>query len=352
MDAAGRGSRRPVATLVLAVIALVGVVRLPSLRHQLYDPDEAAIAAQAISIRDGGTLYVDAIDRKPPLPPFLYAASFRLTGSTDLRPLHALAALALAGAAVLLALDARRRHGAAAGWWAAVLAVAGAVAFFPVDGQSANYAHFALLPGAGAVVLARRGRTTTALLGGVLLGLAVLCRQSWLIGIVPGALGAALASGRRDLAGRESTAHPWRDALAFVVGTVAVIAAVGLVLPFADFWRWTFTNNSGFVTAGVAVGPTLGRLAATVGTFVAFHLALVALVAVAGRRRLAARAEWRSDIDLWLWVASGLVAVVAGFRFFGHYWLQVLPPAVVLGAPLAARLGRRLRPWAAAAAAV
>ncbi|MCU1352558.1 MAG: hypothetical protein JWM05_1767, partial [Acidimicrobiales bacterium] len=118
MDAAGRGPRRPVAVLVLAVVALVAFVRLPSLVHQLYDPDEAAIAAQAIAIRDGGTLYVDAVDRKPPLPPYLYAASFWLTGNTDLRPLHALAALGLAGAAVVLALEARRRHGEAAGWWA------------------------------------------------------------------------------------------------------------------------------------------------------------------------------------------------------------------------------------------
>src|SRR5215468_3004882 len=98
MDSTGVGGRRHGTTaLVLAVIALV---RLPSFVHELFDPDEAAIAAQAISVRDGGTLYVDAVDRKPPLPPLLYAATFDLTGSNDLRPLHFLAAASLAGAAL------------------------------------------------------------------------------------------------------------------------------------------------------------------------------------------------------------------------------------------------------------
>jgi 4-amino-4-deoxy-L-arabinose transferase-like glycosyltransferase len=181
--------------LVVVVLALVGLLRLPSFTRQLYDPDEAAIAAQAISVRDGGTLYVDAIDRKPPLVPFLYAGSFRLTSSTDLRPLHGLAAVALAGAALIVAAEARRRHGPRAGWWAAGLCGAGAVAFFPVDAQSANFAHFAILPGAAAIVACRRGRWWTAALGGVMLGLAVLCRQSWVVGIVPAMVGAAF-SGR------------------------------------------------------------------------------------------------------------------------------------------------------------
>ncbi|MCU1353216.1 MAG: glycosyltransferase, partial [Acidimicrobiales bacterium] len=162
---------------------------------------------------------------------------------------------------------------------------------------------------------------------------------SWLVGVVPGALGAALA-GRK------------RDALAFVAGAAAVVAAVGLVVPFGEFWRWTFTNNGGFVTVGAALGPTAGRFAATVATFVAFHLALVALVAVATRRRWADRASWRADLDLWLWLATGLVAVVAGLRFFGHYWLQALPPAVLLAAPVAARLAPRVQRWTAAAVAV
>jgi hypothetical protein len=46
---------------------------------------------------------------------------------------------------------------------------------------------------------------------------------------------------------------------------------------------------------------------------------------------LVARRGWRrTDLDLWLWLGTGLVAFAAGFRFFGHYWLQVLPPLCLL----------------------
>ncbi|HEY4376178.1 MAG TPA: hypothetical protein VGM93_03430 [Acidimicrobiales bacterium] len=339
MHEPGHGGRRAVAGLALAIVALVAVVRLPSFVHQLYDPDEAAIAAQAISVRDGGTLYVDAADRKPPLPPLLYAASFRLTGSDDLRPLHGLAAVALAGAALVLALDTRRRHGDAAGWWAAALMVGGAVAFLPQDAQAANYAHLALLPGALAVVWARRGTWWSAPAAGVALGAAILCRQSWFIGVVPGALAVALSFRGRGRAAVVAVAG-------FLAASVATVAAIGFAVPFWDFWRWTFTDNGGFVTSSVAVGRTVGAFAATVGIFVGLHLTLVALAAVAGRRRVGQAAAWRDDVDLWLWLAVGLLAVVAGFRFFGHYWLQALPPVVLLTAPVAAGLAARWKPWA------
>ena len=334
-----RSGGHSVLVFVLAMVALAAVVRVPSYVHQLFDPDEAAIAAQAISVRDGGTLYVDAIDRKPPLPPLLYATVFSLTNSTDLRPLHGLAALGLAGAGVLIGLDTRRRYGHQAGWWAGVLAVAGAVAFFPVDGQAANYAHLALLPGAAAVVWARRGSTRAALGAGLGLGIAILCRQSWLIGVIPGVVACWLHGPRRNV-------------LAFVAGTSAAVGAAAFVVPFGEFWRWTFTENGGYVLAGVSIGPTLGKFAVTVVTFAAFHLALVAGVALAGRERVGERAAWRDDLDLWLWLGSGCVAVVAGFRFFGHYWIQVIPPAALLAAPVLARATGKMRVAALGAVAV
>jgi len=33
---------------------------------------------------------------------------------------------------------------------------------------------------------------------------------------------------------------------------------------------------------------------------------------------------------------DGLIAIAAGFRFYGHYWMQVLTPLVLLAAPVIA----------------
>lgn len=336
-----RGLLRPTWAFVVVLVGLAMAVRTPGYVHELFDPDEAAIASQAISMRDGGTLYVDAIDRKPPLPAFVYETSFRLMGSTDLRPLHLVAALGLAGAALVVGLDARRRHGIRAGWWAGVLMVGGAVAFFPVDAQAANYAHLALFPGAVAVVWARRGTVPASAVAGMALGVAVLTRQSWIAGIVPGvaaswwAGGAAAETGSGD--GRDLTGGLAR-AVIFLAATAAAVAAAGLWVPFGEFWAWTFSETGGYVLSEVEVGSTVGRFAATVAIFVAFHLTLVVSGVLAGRDRIRTWSDWRVDIDLWLWVFAGCAGVLAGFRFFGHYWLQVLAPAVMLVAPRLAHL--------------
>ena len=56
---------------------------MPGYVHQIFDPDEAAIVVQGMGLVEGGHLYTDVIDRKPPLAPWLYA---------ELLPAHALCA--------------------------------------------------------------------------------------------------------------------------------------------------------------------------------------------------------------------------------------------------------------------
>src|SRR5581483_5668841 len=300
----------PVGLVVVGAL----VSRLPGFVHQLFDPDEAAIATMGMVVARGGTLYRDVADRKPPLAPFLYAASFWLTGSRDLRPLHVFAALEIAAAALICASEVRRRAGAHAAWWAAGLLVTGAVALNATDAQAANFSHLALLPACAAIVAARRGTRGGAVLGGVMLGLAVLTRQTWVIGIVPAAYAAWWHGGRR--AGR---------AVVLVTTAALTVTSVAVTVPFSSFFRWTFTDN-GSLLFDLAHSQSVGaRAAQAIAVFLAGHVVLCWLVA---------RRGWRRDeLDLWLWLATGLVAVAAGFRFFGHYWLQVLPPMCLLAAP-------------------
>ncbi|MCA1691000.1 MAG: hypothetical protein LC733_01940 [Actinobacteria bacterium] len=74
--------------------------------------------------------------------------------------------------------------------------------------------------------------------------------------------------------------------------------------------------------------------------FVVLNAVLIWCCVVAGRR---GKVDW----DLWLWLAGGAVAVLAGFRFFGHYYLQLVPPLALIaacGLPATRRAWR----WAAA----
>jgi hypothetical protein len=327
-------SRRFAVVLVTAVVGLTALLRLPSFLRQLFDPDEAAIATQAIGLVNGGALYIDIIDRKPPLAPWLYALSFRITGSHDLRPLHAVAAVVLIGAALLVAWEVRGRAGTRASWWAAVLFVAGALAFVPADAQAANFSQLALLPGAAAIVVARRNSWTAALGAGLLVGVATLTRQTWAIGVVPAAFAAWWHGGRR-----------WERPVLVFVGTLAVIAAVGLAVPFRLFLHWTFTGNGSLLFDVSKITGAAGSGFGSLGLFVVGHLVLCGLLVLLAVEAVRHRATLlhRDDLDLWLWLAVGGLSVVAGFRFFGHYWMQVLPPLVLLAAPLVNRCSRSLR---------
>jgi hypothetical protein len=62
--------------------------------------------------------------------------------------------------------------------------------------------------------------------------------------------------------------------------------------------------------------------------------------------------RWRDDIDLWLWLASGVVAVAAGLRFFPHYYLQLLPPLVLLAVGGMTTIPVRARSWVVGGAVV
>ncbi len=311
------------------VVSLSIVLRLPTIVTRLFDADEAAIGVQGLVVRSGGTLYRDIFDRKPPLPPLAYAASFSLTHSTDVRPMRVLVTILLALGGLLMAHEAKHRWGTNAhAAWAGTLFVTGAMALFPADAGAANFAHFALLPGAAALLWSRRPQWFWTLAAGVAFGLALLTRQSWLL-----ALPAALFSSWRSAR--------WRGTALFGIGTAVSVSTVALYAPFGAYWQWNFTNSPGFVLASAGIGISLLRALASSAAFIGFHLTMAGCLWIALRTRNPLRALGRDERDLWLWLLTGLAAVAAGFRFFGHYWLQVLPPLVVLTTPVVASLAAR-----------
>lgn len=318
---------RPRDLSVLAVACFL--LRLPALlSSRWFDPDEAAIAVQAQTIARGGRLYVDIADRKPPVPPLVQAAWIDLTGSPDPRGPRLVVTALLALAAVVLCVDVGRTRGRTAAMWAGTLYVVGCYGLVAPDAASANYAHFAL-PLATIALVACRRAGWYPLAGGVLLGFAVLSRQSWIFAVPAGAVSSLVAA-------------RVRGAALYSLGLMAAVATAGLMAPWSDYWFWNFESSPGFVFAAIDPLPALAAGLASLGLFALLHLALVA-AAASEARPARWRETWRQQGDLWLWVVTGLAAWAAGFRFFGHYWLQVVPPMVLLAAPVVADWPRRWR---------
>jgi hypothetical protein len=313
-------SRRQLGLVALSVF----VLRTPALfLSRFYDPDEASIAVQARTVAHGGRLYVDMADRKPPIPPLVYAAWFHLTSSHDIRGPRVFVTILLAVAAVMLTKEVCRTHGPKVAVWAAALYIGGVYAFSPVDALSANFAHFALPLATIALLCCRRDRWWP-LLGGLMLGLAILSRQSWVFAVPAGALSVWMTTRVRGLA-------------MYVVGTCGGVALAALMAPWSDYWFWNFKSSPGFVFASIGLGLAIARGIGTLATFIVRHLPM----SVGAASTLPG--SLRTQPDLWLWTVTGLMATAAGFRFYGHYWLQIVPPLTLLAAPAIAAWSPRWR---------
>jgi hypothetical protein len=135
------------------VLGLVTVVsRSPGLIYNgMFDRDESYLAVTGDVLRQGGTLYIDVIDRKPPIVPVLY--SMIRDVSVDMRAIRLAVALLIFLNGVVVAEIVRRLAGSRrAALFAGVLSIVGTALFLPADAQAANFELWGLLPASAAIL--------------------------------------------------------------------------------------------------------------------------------------------------------------------------------------------------------
>jgi hypothetical protein len=227
--------------------------------------------------------------------------------------------------ALLLAAEARRRFGSGrAGLIAGLLFLGSTAAFFAQDVQAANFEVFMLPTMVAAFVLAVRDRP---LASGVALAVSTLTKQTAAVTLLPLAW---LVWTRRP----DRRADRARGLVLLGAGFVVPVLVAAVAFGWHDFMHWVFTSNDGYLGANGVLGYTLHRGLVQTTWFVLANVAIVALCVAAARR-------WRDDADLWLWVLAGVIAVASGLRFFGHYYLQLLPPLSLLATRPLARASTR-----------
>src|SRR5437868_1586488 len=105
----------------LGIILLTVAIRLPSLLHPQPIDSEAMYSVVANEIVDGGRPYIDAIERKPPLLFWTYAAIFQVAGKYNWVALHTVALLWTLGTMAGLFVIGRRLFDRETGLIAALL---------------------------------------------------------------------------------------------------------------------------------------------------------------------------------------------------------------------------------------
>ncbi|WP_432108268.1 ArnT family glycosyltransferase [Streptomyces sp. AA1529] len=314
-------------TRLLAVLAVLTILtRLPSFARTPWNPDEGYLATQARQLADGGVLYDTVVDRKPPFVPLLYRGAFAVFGDGSLWPVRVAAVVAVVVGAALAASLASGRWGERAGWTAGICYVFLSVGLKPEDTQAATFEVFMLPWTVAAIWYAERARWLGA---GLAVAGAVLSKQTGGAVLLP-----VLVLLWQHRAG-------WPAVVRVAAGAALPVVIAALAFDPGRFLYWIATGSGSYLSADGAGFKPLLRALAGVGLLTLAALPLVvALVRAVRSRRAASRSAavpcagdpLRGTADLWTWLAASFGAATVGFQFFGHYFLQLVPPLAVLGA--------------------
>src|SRR5437667_3300908 len=322
---------------VIGIILLTVVTRLPSLLHPQPIINEAVYSVVANEIVDGGRPYVDAVERKPPLLFWTYAAIFEVAGKYNWKALHVAALVWTLGTMAGLYAIGRALFDRETGLIAALL-----YSMFKPWARGQNLAFngelLMNLPIVWGWAIAFRPSSSRArpelVFSGALLCAGFLLKQPAAIAAVPLGIYLLLPSYRksRGLTRTVSIAH----AAMLTGGFFATLGLATVILQERGILReafyWTLVNPSTthvFWKHGILL--TLA--------FIGACLPLLIGAAIACRDRNGVWAGKSAERTALLGlVAASAVGAAAGGRFYPHYYIQMIPPLALLAAPHYARL--------------
>jgi hypothetical protein len=296
-------TRRAAVLFWLGLGAFLATARL--CHANLLWPDEDYHLAAAIQILHGKALYRDVWYDKPPLSAMMYALLGAPTGWT-VRLLDALFALVSCSLAYRFAVQlwSRREGFIAAALLAFFLVFDAPSAVIPLEPDT-----LLLAPNLAAVYLAWRKQPLWA---GLVCGVGFLLNAKAVF-----ILAACAAFG---LAGWPLLA------LGFLLPNIAALGWLQWTGALPDYvaqvWRW------GLLYAADSEGRvTIGRGLQLILNWAWLHGALLIPAAAwfSWRERDSSRGR------LGAWAAISLVAVAVGWRFYPHYFIQLLPPLTIAG---------------------
>jgi hypothetical protein len=302
----------------LLILVAVSVTRIPGLFSSFLSEDEAIYSALASRLLAGFAPYTGAVDHKPPGIVLWYALVYALVGRNHLVAVRASLIAVVAVTSLVVGRIAVLRSGHTSARMAGLIyGIASASLAFPTEAQAANTELFAALPLSLAALATLYGGTRRLVMAGALVALATLFRYpSGLVGVALATF--VMASGVRQ----KST--PWQIAVA--LGALAS----GFLAVAAIFWATLhhFRSVDAFFFWGWKYNFTYLNM---LTTFETLRNAL---------EHSAEAALWWIPLWLllrpprhlfeWTWIGAAGLGLLPGGRFFGHYYLTLLPPLCLL----------------------
>ena len=325
-------------TLFFTLLAFNFLFRIVYARFDfLLNPDELLWAVTARAFLSGKALYSEVWLDKPPGATLIYAAVFALTG-VKMLAIRIFAPLYVFVTALVVRAIAKKLFDDRIGWIAAFLFSYLTVNYFPEDMILLNTELLMLLPLAGATwcfiraLLRDDQRAAYFIAAGLFTGISMLIKPVGVFNLLFFAIAVFFPKARRD-ARTIVTA-----AFSTAAGLVLVLAAFYLILDLTEardaFIRDALLTGAHYV-ADQTWGETLRRTSGLL-SYVGYNLPFFILAAFAWRKRSAG--SW-----IYFWLLASFFGAAAGRRFYGHYFIQLIPALAILAAVGLSQLMKQLR---------
>jgi 4-amino-4-deoxy-L-arabinose transferase-like glycosyltransferase len=314
---------------LILIILLVTVIRI-NLIQVPFERDEGAYIYFGQMILEGQTPYIDFLEDKPPGLFYSYAAIVAIFGY-GLANLHGAFLLINIISLYLLFLIVKRMYGSIPAL-ASSIAFAGLSVSHQVSGFTCLSEHLIIFFVAIALYLLLKNRTELPwwryLLAGLSLGMTVWIKQSGIFFLAWGFL-FLLSNGYIPLIRR------WRTTLWYSIGFLSLSAFFLLLMvaigAFSQFWYSVFELPRLFVASKfLPYDDTVEFLHNGWDLFretpVAIIFFMTGIIVSTFNKKF-----WHEKYFLILFSLFSFAALMPGFTFYGHYWLQVVP-AMVIGA--------------------
>ncbi len=318
---------------VIAIVCLTSATRLPALLHPQAIDDEGIYCVVADEIIDGAKPYRDAVERKPPLLFYTYAAIFSVAGKYNWAALHIVALLWTLATMAGLFVIGRILFDVRIGLIAALLysLFQPAISFKNIQLNGELLMNLPIVWAWAIAFAPDKSKMRPALFfAGILSCLAFLLKQPAAIAAVPLGLYLLLPSYRasRGLTSADSAQQFVIFAAGFWIalgGAVLFLRQQGIL---GDAIYWTIRDH-----ASAIFFP--GRF---VHNSLIFAFACLPLLFAAACAREVWRERRPEYFALIMLLLASALGAAAGGRFYSHYYIQLLPPLTLLAAPFCSRI--------------
>ena len=334
---------------ILLILLVIFVTRSTTFFTPLID-DEEAFAVFARVLLHGGLPYVSVVDNKPPLVYYFYTLWFYIFGDGNMLAVHIIAAVWVAVTCYVIYLITKEIYSpsplggegggegpATSAPYLAALSYAVFTTTFKPTYLSVNSSLLLALPLSLSVWMfckwLNSGKSWITLLSGVMCTTAALFKYQALVQVpfllvmffyvIPAKAGI----------------QRFRSIFFFLLGALlpalAVVACLYFQGTLKEFYQVTLSASMSYIQTGGSSANYWGRAVGRTAVYILATLPLWWAAINQLRLRMPGVASPYSAL-LWGWVLTSIPAITVGGRFFGHYFIQVLPPlCIIAGAQFA-----------------